>query len=216
MQAQNQKIVRLLSPARFEACRFHGEDDAMALRRVMWNTALCEALYPALQGIELGVRNAIHCAIADLFGGPDWILVTTGAYLRPSEQEMLQKAKDELALRRKPLTPGYMISELKFGFWTSLIDAHYDKLWHKIIKPVFPAMPNSIRTRQEISRRINRVRHLRNSVSHHHSIWHWRDLKNQHADIYTLLEWIEPEFARFIRNQDRFLTVLSIPPLTPS
>lgn len=112
----------------------------------------------------------------------------------------------------KPITPGCMISELKFGFWTSLFDAHYDKLWHQIIKLVFLAMPNAIRTRKETSRRINSVRHLRNAVSHHHSIWHWRDLKDRHREIYLLLNWIEPEFGSFIRKQDRFLDVLSAGP----
>lgn len=121
----------------------------------------------------------------------------------------MQGAIDALAIRGKALTPGYMISELKFGFWTTLFDAHYDKLWHKIIQPVFPNMPNRIRTRREVSRRINSVRHLRNSVSHLHSIWHWRDLKNRHSEIYELLDWIEPEFGRFIRRQDRFLAVLA-------
>lgn len=208
MQEQTEKIVNQLSRERFEACRYHGEDDDRTLRRVIWNTALSEALYPPLQGLEIGVRNSIHRAVSDLYGGSGWILIP-GNYLRPSEQDMMQGAIDALAIRGKPLTPGYMISELKFGFWTSLFDAHYDKLWHKIIQAVFPNMPNRIRTRGEVSRRINSVRHLRNSVSHLHSIWHWRDLKDRHSEIYELLDWIEPEFGRFIRTQDRFLAVLA-------
>ncbi|PZR72264.1 MAG: hypothetical protein DLM73_13665 [Chthoniobacterales bacterium] len=173
-----------------------------------WNTALSEALYTPLQGLEVAVRNAIHRAISDLFGGPDWIL-KPGSYLRSSEQRMMTDAIDYLGLRGKPLTAGSMISELKFGFWTSLFDAHYDKLWHRIIKAVFPAMPKTIRTRGELSGRINSVRHLRNAVSHHHSIWHWRNLKERHEEIYLLLRWMEPEFADFILKQDRFPSVLS-------
>ncbi len=184
MQESTRKIVALLSHDRFEACRYQGEDDARTLRRVVWNTALSEALYTPLQGLEVAVRNAVHRAISDLFGGPDWIL-KPGSYLRSSEQQMMRDAIDFLGVRRKPLTAGHMISELKFGFWTSLFDAHYDKLWHKIIKAVFPAMPKAIRTRSELSRRINSVRHLRNAVSHHHSIWHWRDLKERPRDLYV-------------------------------
>jgi hypothetical protein len=211
MQEQIEKIVNLLSRDRFEACRYKGEDDECPLRRVVWNTALSEALYSPLQGLEVALRNSIHLAISDLFGSPDWILAP-GSYLRPSEQDMMDDARDQLTARVKPITPGCMISELKFGFWTSLCDAHYDKLWPKIIKLVFPTMPNAIRTRGEISRRINSVRRLRNAVSHHHSIWHWRDLKDRHSEIYLLLDWIEPEFGRFIRGQDRFLDVLSAGP----
>jgi Abi-like protein len=211
MQEQIEKIINLLSRDRFEACRYRGEDDECTLRRVIWNTALSEALYSPLQGLEVAVRNSIHIAISDLFGGPDWIL-KPGSYLRKSEREMMEDAIDHLNNWRRPITPGFMISELKFGFWTSLFDVHYDKLWHKIIKMVFPAMPTAIRTRKETSRRINSVRHLRNAVSHHHSIWHWRDLKDRHSEIYLLLDWIEPEFASFIRRQDRFLNVLSAGP----
>ena len=152
MQEQIVKIVNLLSRDRFEACRYSGEDDECTLRRVIWNTALSEALYSPLQGLEVALRNSIHLAISDLFGGPEWILVP-GTYLRPSERDMMDDAREQLAARGKPTTPGCMISELKFGFWTSLLDAHYDKLWHQIIKSTFPAMPNSIRTRGQISRR---------------------------------------------------------------
>jgi hypothetical protein len=127
----------------------------------------------------------------------------------PLRTSPMEDAIAQIGVRGKPLTSGYMISELKFGFWTSLLDAHYDKLWHQIIKQVFPAMPKTMRTRREISSRINSVRKLRNAVSHHHSIWHWRDLRNRHSEIYVLLDWIEPEFGRFIRNQDRFLAVIS-------
>lgn len=208
MQESTKKIVAFLSRDRFEACRYHQEDDESTLRRVTWNTALSEALYTPLQGLEVSVRNSVHRAISDLYGGPDWIS-KPGSYLRPSEQQMMRDAIDFLRVRRKPLTAGYMISELKFGFWTSLFDAHYEKLWHQIIKAAFPAMPKVIRTRGELSRRINPVRHLRNAVSHHHSIWHWRDLKKQHEEIYVLLRWMEPEFAEFIRKQDRFPDVLS-------
>jgi len=211
MQEQITKIVNLLSCDRFEACRYHGEDDERTLRRVIWNTALSGALYSPLQGLEVGVRNSIHLAISNLFGAPDWIL-KPGSYLRQSEREMMEHAIAQLNAWGKPITPGCMISELKFGFWTSLFDAHYDKPWHQIIKLVFPAMPNAIRTRKETSRRINSVRHLRNAVSHHHSIWHWRDLKDRHREIYLLLNWIEPEFGSFIRKQDRFLDVLSAGP----
>lgn len=209
MQEQTAKIVNQLSAERFEACRYHGENDEGALRRVKWNTALSETLYTPLQGLEVSLRNSIHSAISCEFGGPNWILVPSGAYLRPSEQDMVESAIAQLNIRRKSLTPGYMISELKFGFWSSLLDAHYDRLWHKIIKRVFPAMPNGIRTRNEISRRVNSVRRLRNAVSHHHSIWHWRDLRDRHSEIYTVLNWIEPEFGTFINGQDRFLDVLN-------
>jgi len=207
MQVEISKIIRQLSTERFEAYRLAGESDEQALARVCWNTALSEALYPCLQALEVSFRNSLHQAVAKVGGGPDWILLS-GA-LQPNEREMLEKVKDDLAIRRKPLTPGYLIAELSFGFWTSLVDVRYDKLWPKIIKEVVPAMPNAIRTRSEISKRMNSVRLLRNAVSHHHSIWHWKDLEQRHATIHTLLDWIEPAFGSFVRRHDRFPAVLT-------
>jgi hypothetical protein len=90
MQGQIEKIVNLLSRDRFEACRYRGEDDDCALRRVIWNTALSEALYSPLQGLEVGVRNSVHIAISDLFGGSDWVL-KPGSHLRQSEQDMMDE-----------------------------------------------------------------------------------------------------------------------------
>ena len=207
MQVEIPKIIRQLSTERFEAYRLTGESDEQALARVCWNTALSEALYPCLQALEVSFRNSLHQAVAKVGGGPDWILLS-GA-LQPNEREMLEKVKGDLEIRRKPLTPGYLIAELSFGFWTSLVDVRYDKLWPKIIKEVVPAMPNAIRTRSEISKRMNSVRLLRNAVSHHHSIWHWKDLEQRHATIHTLLDWIEPAFGAFVRQHDRFPAVLS-------
>lgn len=200
------KVIQKLSSERFEAYRQPGESDEQVLARVCWNTALSEALYPCLQGLEVGFRNSLHQAVARLFGGGDWIL--RDLTFKTKEKEMHAAAVQELKTRGKPLTAGYLVAALKFGFWTSLVDSRYDQLWPKIIKEVVPAMPNSIRTRGEISKRMNEVRFLRNAVSHHHSIWHWPDLEKRHQTIHTLIGWIEPAYGAFIKSQDRFPEVL--------
>jgi Abi-like protein len=200
------KVIRKLSSERFEAYRQPGETDEQALARVCWNTALSEALFPCLQGLEVGFRNSLHQAVARIYGGGDWIL--RDLTLKPKEKEMHAAAVQELKTRGKPLTAGYLVAALKFGFWTSLVDSRYHLIWPKIIKEVMPAMPNSIRTREEISKRMNAVRQLRNAVSHHHSIWHWPDLKERHETIHTLIDWIEPAYGTFVKRQDRFPEVL--------
>jgi hypothetical protein len=206
MQVDLTKIIGLFSNERFEAYRRSGESDQDAFARAKWNTALSEALYPSLHAIEVGYRNRLHECIANVMGNTDWIL--NPPFLYDSEKEILQTAKDALRVRGKSPTTGYLIAELKFGFWTSLADARYDTMWPKIIRCVFPFMPKTIRTRGEISKRLNRVRRLRNATSHHHSIWHWGDLEDHHSNIYSLMEWMEPDYANSVRPQDRFLAVL--------
>jgi Abi-like protein len=199
-------VIQKLSSERFEAYRQPDESDKQALARVCWNTALSEALYPCLQGLEVGFRNSLHQAVATLAGTGDWIL--KDSRLEPNEKKMHAEALQQLRTRNKPETAGYLVAELKFGFWTSLVDSRYHRLWPKIIKEVVPGMPNRIRTREEISKRLNEVRFLRNAVSHHHSIWHWPHLKKQHETIHELIGWIDPDYGAFVKSQDRFEEVL--------
>jgi len=166
---------------------------------------------PVCKRSKWDFENRLHQAIAAVCGNVDWILAPR--FLKDIEIETIKRAKSDLAVRKKPLTAGYLIAELKFGFWTSLADSRYDKMWHTIIKPIFPAMPNTIRTRAEISKRLHSVRHLRNAVSHHHSIWHWKDLEQRYADIYKLLEWMEPAYAACVKAHDRFPSVFKSGPL---
>lgn len=204
-QGEIDKIVLVLSPDRFQAFKQVGESDDHTLARVNWNTALSEAAYPCLQALEVALRNRLHQTIAAVCGDPNWII--THAFMKPPEIEMIEAAKEALNVRARPTTAGYMIAELRFGFWTSLADVRYDRMWHKIIKPIFPEMPNTIRTRAEVSKRLHIVRRFRNAVSHHHSIWHWSDLERQYVDTYTLLGWIDPSYAAWVKRHDRFPAV---------
>ena len=198
-----QKAERSISKPRFDSYRGGGGTDAETLSRYLWNIALCEALYPCLQILEVSFRNAVHEAISKSPIGPNWLMREI-RILHASELARIVEAKDSLRRARKPVDEAYLISELSFGFWTSLLDVRYDQLWHKIIAAVFPAMPRTQRTRGEASRRMNIVRKMRNAALHHHSIWHWRDLKQQHAEAHTLIGWICPMAAQVAKALDRF------------
>ena len=203
-----QKLERSLSAPRLDSYRKLGGGEQGALCRYLWNIALCEALYPSLQILEVGFRNSVHSEIATVTGAPEW-LGTELAFLFESEKTRITEAKDGLKKTGKPVTEPFLIAELSFGFWTSLLDVRYDRLWHKIIMGVFPAMSRTIRTRAEASARMSVIRKLRNAAFHHHSIWHWHDLEKKHSDIHTLIEWMCPSSAKIARSLDRFLTVYS-------
>ncbi len=128
--------------------------------------------------------------------------------LKPSEQENVSGAKAKLAREGKPLEVGRIMAELSFGFWTSLLDARYEQgLWPKLLKPTFPHMPRQIRTRKNLSRRLNRIRHLRNRVFHHEPVWHWQDLARQHSETIETIGWISSELRDTMRIVDRFPVV---------
>ena len=187
-----------------------GGTERDALAKCLWNILLCECLYPSFQILEVAFRNSVHFEIAQALKIPDWLMTDPGI-LYEDEISAIQKSKASATLKvnRRALTEDILIAEMKFGFWTSLLDSRYETLWHKIIAGVFPHMPKTIRTRREASKLMNAVRRLRNASLHHHSIWHWHDLKDQHDQMRTLIEYICRSSSAMAAQLDRFPAVYS-------
>ena len=178
--------------------------DTALFAHYIWNMALSEALYPALQGVEVVLRNTIHEAAHERFGRDDWF-DDTAIIHHHNDITNLDKAKETLRRKGKPLEPSRIIAELSFGFWTSLLDRRYERvLWPRLICTAFPRVPRRLRTRRELSRRFHRIRLLRNRVFHHEPIWHWHDLAQQHSEILEAVAWVEPDVRTLIDSIDRF------------
>ncbi len=182
-----------------------------ALCRYLWNTAICESLYPSFQILEVGFRNAIHREISKHTHDPVW-LTSELPFLRQYEIDVIRDAKEAIKTRARPCTEDVLIAELRFGFWTSLLDSYYELMWHKIIADVFPYMPKPIRLRREASKLMQTVRRLRNAALHHHSIWHWHDLKDQHAQMHTMIGYICTSIDIMAKRVDRFPAVYASGP----
>ena len=165
--------------------------------------ALSESLYTPLQCLEVNLRNSLHDAATAHFNTDTWFDLP--GVLHFKEINKIQEAKGALNKGNKPLDAGRVIAELTFGFWTSLLDVRYEKvLWPWLLKPVFPNMPRHIRIRKNLSKRLNRVRILRNRVFHHEPIWHWLDLLTQHDEIVEAITWLNPAMMTFVEQFDRF------------
>jgi hypothetical protein len=166
MQAQFlSDFQRLVSFPRYDAFR-DGGTDVEALARYLWNTALCESLYPVFQILEVGFRNAVHSEIGIECGEPDWLLYPP-KFLQLREVDAISQAITGLRKEQKPVDEPRMVAKLNFGFWTCLLDKPYDQLWHKMIRQVVPLMPRRIRTRQSLSSHLHSIRKLRNLAFHH-------------------------------------------------
>lgn len=202
------KLKQALSSERLAAYQQRiGQDGNLNLfSHYAWNMALSESLYPSLQMLEVALRNSLHHTASTTFGREDWF--ESPQILHMKDQPLLSKAKQTLQQQNKPPTPGRIIAELNFGFWTSLLDSRYEQvLWPKLIKTCFPHMPNTLRTRKTLSKRFNRIRHLRNRVFHHEPIWHWHDLAQQHREVVEAITWIEPALGDLLSTVDRFSAV---------
>jgi hypothetical protein len=202
-------VERALSSTRFAGYKQHGETDTEALAKYVWNTLLCESLYPGFHILEVAFRNAAHSEIASAVGDGTWLMKEPG-FLFENELTAIKESKQSLVKRGTLLTEDTLTAELSFGFWTSLLDTPYHLLWHKIIIGVFPHMPKSVRTRRDAASMTNRVRKLRNAALHHHSIWHWNDLQEQHRHMRTLISYICKSSAAMAEQIDRFPKIYAL------
>ncbi len=199
------QLRRAISHERLDAYCQHGSsnDDAELFAHYAWNMALSESLYTPLQCLEVSLRNSVHDAATAHFKTDIWFDLP--GLLSSQEMNKVQEAKNTLVKSKKPLDAGRIIPELTFGFWTSLFDVRYEKiLWPWLLKPVFPNMPRHIRIRKNLSKRLNRVRILRNRIFHHEPIWHWCDLQSQHTDALEAIVWLNPAMMAFVQPFDSF------------
>lgn len=197
-----------VSQERLEPYTHQNDTDGLeAFSRYVWNMLISEALYPALQGLEITLRNSIHSAATDAFGSEFW-MDSKRSPLQDRERKSVRKAKTRLLDDDKAITPGRLVAELNFGFWTSLLYSRYEQvLWPKLTKSAFPHVPRRMRNRKALDSRFNSIRYLRNRVFHYESIWHWKDLTQQHADLLDAIGWISPAVQRTVAIMDRFPTV---------
>ena len=202
-----ENLNRSLSPKRFAGYKTRGGalDD---FAKYLWNKKLCESLCPCFQILEVSFRNTVHLEIGVAIKDPNWILNESGIFYT-SEQEAIKNSKKSLMDEGAPVDEDYLVAEMKFGFWTSLLNSNYERLWPKIIGGVFPNMPRTMRTRADASILMNGVRKLRNAALHHHSIWHWSDLKDRHGKMRNLIEFICKSSAAMANEVDRFPLIYS-------
>src|SRR3990167_330396 len=178
-----------------------------ALIAYSWNIELSQAFYPALQILEIALRNSLDKSITENFQTEQWFELP---FLHEKERAKINKAKKTLKEKKKELTPGRIVAELSFGFWASLFDIRYEHdqtLWPKLIKPAFPFLPKAQRTRNFLSRELNKIKFLRNRVFHYEPIWHWKDLSQQHDSITHLASSLSPSAAKYLTILDKFKEV---------
>ena len=201
-------LEQCLSTERLEPYQADGACRIEVTARYLWNVALSESLYAPLHFCEIALRNSIHTCLQAHTMREDWYETLE---LTSWAKEQIQKAKRELRQSKKPIEPGRVVAELNFGFWTSLFEQDYEgrsaSFLPKGIKRAFPLMPKSHHKRKAIKGRLDKIRKLRNRVSHHERIIHWKDLESQHAMIIETIGWIDPDVLHMVQVTDRFASV---------
>jgi hypothetical protein len=178
------------------------------LKNYLWNIELCESLYPALNFLEVALRNRIHVALSSHFG--EYWLLETGASpcLRTREQEDVQKVRDRIHKSGKKITPGRVVAGLNLGFWLFLLSKQYDVVfWHKNLPTVFPNLSKDALERNSIHKNLERVWRLRNRTFHYEPICSSTTLLSDYGLIRYLLNGLSSECLIHLDRIDRFQQV---------
>lgn len=195
-------LTSSLSRSRLEAYRNKGDSELDLPARYNWNICLCEALYPTLQNIEVAFRNNLHNALTQKFG--EYWMWNDPTLSHDADREQIDKAEANLSDNGKPAEPSRMVAELTFGFWTRLLDRRFERvLWPQLIREVFPYVPAKVRRRDHISAHFQKVRRLRNRVSHHEPVWKL-SLLDEHRNLREALSWLAPQLEELTLSYDRF------------
>lgn len=183
--------------------RYHilaNNDRAQALRLYAWNTALSEAMFGVIQGLEVTLRNAVQHQFSKHFQDA-WDKKLHPIFAQ-TQQAQLQHAEHQVMQRKQGQGHiGDLVSELNFGFWVALFAGRYDvPLWRTTLYRIFPKGTR----RKDVYKKLSRIRDLRNRIAHHEPILD-HDLCLDHQVIIELLEEVSAEAAKWINHHSRFM-----------
>jgi hypothetical protein len=183
-----------------------------ALRLYAWDVRLSGAFFEEIAYLEVVLRNAIHYGLSTLHGGDDWFRHRDWFPDRTLEE--IEKACERLRQRRKPITPGRVVSELNLGFWKAILGVRHDRLfWHPTNGPRawFPGLEDSYHRRGDVADIVTELNLLRNRIAHHQSIIE-RDHLADHGTIVQLLGWISTDASALVSATGRVPKVVAIRP----
>lgn len=181
--------------------RWSGGDRNRAIQLYTLNTRISEAYYTPLHMLEITLRNRIHFVQSAAFH--DRWYEDDGRLLGNRQPDQLAKAVSAIERKRKQPTPGRVVAELTFGFWTAMFGRVYEELWRKSLHKIAVRSDGKSLPRKDLSRPLMQIQTLRNRIAHYEPILHW-DLPRHHRRIVTITEWLSPPAAAWCQEHCRF------------
>jgi hypothetical protein len=221
------ELERAVSPERLAPYRTPNGDRLRTAVNYFWNITLCQALYPALNMLEVAFRNSMHMFLCSHFNRSDWY--DEPNFLQRREREDVAQAKRNIRRAHNPFTPGHVVAALNLGFWVSLLDSLYGEdptgpqLWEPFPSPnlafVFPYAPSSHQPyRRRLHGRLDDMRLLRNRISHYEPIWQGMRMPSRrkktplrlvppgilHTELTETIGWINPTIQVAMASLDLY------------
>ncbi len=205
-------IERILSTERLGPyLKHHSGNFDKAVAHYKANIEISESFYPLLSILEIGLRNNIDYQLKRKFNDNNWYENQDFIKIASRFQiDRVSEARNNILRERKVITTGKVISELSFGFWTSLLDVKFERTLWKSIRLAFPNCPKNIRKRKTMSSKFNGVRKLRNRIFHHESVtWSIAALTNYKNEIIEGIDWLDRDLLFWSQDIFRFDEVIN-------
>ncbi|MDP1738204.1 MAG: hypothetical protein Q8L23_12290 [Caulobacter sp.] len=175
-----------------------GFDLDRALKLYVWNAQVGEAFHLPIQAVEVGLRNRMTAAFATAFGSDWWKDERFLNLLDDDRNADIRQVRLRILNRKLSPVTGQIVAGLSFGFWVGMLHKRYNPpLWGGHLRSAFPSLPKD-RNRASLAVAAGQVATLRNRIWHHEPIIK-RDLSAEYGAVMTLLEWISPEKAAWVR-----------------
>ncbi|RLD56266.1 MAG: hypothetical protein DRJ05_11585 [Bacteroidetes bacterium] len=190
------KINDFISKERFLPYLLKHENDFdKAIQHYESNIIISEAFYPLLSILEVSLRNKINLLFKIKYKTNEWFehpeFIKTGSSF---QIKRVTEARNSILRSKKTITSGKIISELTFGFWTSLFDSRFEMFLWKQLRLCFPNCEKRQRKRKTLSSRLNTIRKFRNRVFHYECIsWDFDVLQNFADDIIETIKWLDKD-----------------------
>lgn len=161
---------------------------------------LITAFYPLLSVLEIGLRNSIDYQLTKRFNDRNWFenheFIKTASRF---QTDRISEARTNILSEKKTITCGRIISELSFGFWTSLFDTKFEMTLWKTLRLSFPNCPKAIRKRKTMSSKFNSIRKLRNRIFHHEAVtWNLDVVKKYENEILEAINWLNKDLINWM------------------
>ncbi len=209
----NTIIERIISNERLQPYLTHHKgNQEKAIQHYKSNILVSEAFYPLLSILEIGLRNSIDYQLTIRFNDKNWF--ENHEFIKIASRFQIARisdARSNILSEKKEITCGRIISELSFGFWTSLFDTKFEMTLWKTLRLAFPNCPKKIRKRRTMSSKFNSVRKLRNRIFHHEAItWNLDVIKEYENEILEALEWMNKDLVNWLEGLNHLTSVIEI------
>ena len=197
----NAIVDKIISQERLQPyINHHSGDIEKAIAHYKANILISESFYPLISILEVGLRNSIDKQFVRRFGNDKWYENIEFIRIVSKYQiDRISEARTNIQSSKKEITTGRIISELTFGFWTSLLDTKFEMTLWKNLRFAFPNCPKENRQRRIISAKLNRIRKFRNRIFHHESIsWNMEVLSIYKQDIIKGINWLDKDLLNWI------------------